>query len=67
VDYISRVLSKAQFTVLRASGGVEAIAFMTSILAMSGAFNDNMLPTAELLGADASLRNRSSAHLRTSR
>jgi CheY-like chemotaxis protein len=88
VEYISRVLSKAQFTVLRASSGVEALALIASrpcdllvtdlampngegieairavrmrdpimkILVMSGAFNDNMLRTAELLGADASLR-----------
>jgi DNA-binding response OmpR family regulator len=88
VEYISRVLSKDHFTVLRASSGVEALALITSrpcdllvtdlampngegieairavrkrdpivkILVMSGAFNDNMLRTAELLGADASLR-----------
>jgi two-component system cell cycle sensor histidine kinase/response regulator CckA len=80
-------LSKAGFTVLRASSGVEALRLITSrpcdllvtdlsmpdgegietirlvrkrdpivkILAISGAFNDDMLRTAELLGADASL------------
>ena len=88
VEYVSRVLSTVDFTVLRASNGVEALALITSrpcdllvtdlampdgegietirrvrkrdpivkILAISGAFGDDMLRTAALLGADASLR-----------
>jgi len=87
VEYISRVLSRNGFTVLRASSGVEALRLLASgpcdllitdlsmpdgegietirlvrmrdptvkILAISGAFGDNMLRTAERLGADASL------------